>query len=89
MNSLQISSADASQSRSWNVEMFEFQQPTVRVDAVLSSAPLARTRRAPGNVKLVFDLRLAEGRRLMEEDERDLGPVSKDVLNEVRSRWPV
>jgi hypothetical protein len=39
-------------------------------------------------VRLVVDMRVLEGRQLMAADSRDFGPVSPDLLNEVRAKWP-
>jgi hypothetical protein len=39
-------------------------------------------------VRLVFDRRVIEGKRLMEKDAAELGHVSLDLVNEVRAKWP-
>jgi len=57
------------------------------VASALTSVPSPRVEhRAP--VRLVVDMRILEGRQLMAADNRDFGPVSPDLLNEVRAKWP-
>lgn len=56
--------------------------------ASLSSVPGSRREAPDAQVRLVIDLRIIEGRRLLADDEREFGPISEDMLNEVRSRWP-
>lgn len=86
MNSLQTASASAKQ-QPWNVEaLFEFKRPAFVAEYLTSAQPTDVLRHVEP-VKIVIDLRLAKARKLLDDDVEELGPISEDVLNEVRSRW--
>jgi hypothetical protein len=40
------------------------------------------------NQALEHELRIAGGRKLMEEDEKRWGPIPEDVIAEVDALWP-
>jgi hypothetical protein len=88
VNSADVTTTGAAELRPWNVDTsYKFQRSTTSVDGLHSSASFAAHARQR-QVTLRVDPRVLEGRRLTENDARESGPVSEDVLNEVRSRWP-
>lgn len=90
MTSFDVAATTLTRSRPWNVETgYEFQPPSTVADGLHStSAPAPSSDTTGEPVKLNVDPRVLEGRRAAQEDEREFGPVSENVLNEVRSRWP-
>lgn len=90
LNSQKVAPTEAVKSIPWNTDtMYDFQQPATATDGLHSSASFAALQQAPERVVLDLDPRVSEGRQLVKRDADELGGVSDEVLNEVRSGWPV
>jgi hypothetical protein len=84
MNSIDIQPDEALRLRPYAVGDVYF--PPVEATPSMSSSNV--TPQLDKGFRLVFDLRIIEGRRLLAEDARLFGPISPDLLNEVRAKWP-
>lgn len=70
------------------------EKKSISFDAAVLSEALARVEASGGNLSafvnaaLARELKLARGRELLVEDERELGPVPDEIRAEVAAQWP-